>query len=75
MAGRLRGNPRPAWAIGLDRALPRLEDQRAVVLVSVLVCDTCLGVTVKRKINEVLHSQIQDIFIDVTVLMEKALVI
>lgn len=49
MAGRLRGNPLPARAIDLDRALPRLVDQRALVLVSVLVCDTGLVVTVKTK--------------------------
>lgn len=60
MAGRLRGAPLPAWTIGLDGAVPQLEDQRAVVLVSVLVYDAGLVVTVNANERE-LHSKIQHI--------------
>lgn len=49
MAGRLRWNPLPARATALDGALPGVEDQGAVVLVSVLVCDTGLVVTAETK--------------------------
>lgn len=58
VAGRLCGAPLPAWTIGLDRAVPQLEDQRAVVLVSVLVYDAGLVVTVNKSEWE-LHSKIQ----------------
>lgn len=46
--GRLRGSPLPAWPTRLDRALCGLRDQRTVVFVSVLICDTGLVVTVQE---------------------------
>lgn len=49
VAGRLRGNPLPARTTVLDGALPRVEDQRAAALVSLLVCDAGLVVAAKTK--------------------------
>lgn len=49
VAARLRGDPLPARPAGLCTVIPRVEDQRALVLVSVLVCDTALVVTVQTK--------------------------
>lgn len=49
MAGRLWRSPLLARTADLDGAFPDVEDQGAVVLVSVLVCDTRLVVTVQGK--------------------------